>query len=134
MNLDPGQIIDTIEFPKTTYYFRQDGIVIIRIKPDVHLEVEDSKAEQEMLYREKAHLMPMKVMIIPGEGASVSKEARDYSNAPENTKMIKAEAIVVNALAHKIMANFITKFYKIPMPVKVFNNEKKALDWLINFK
>ena len=48
--------------------------------------------------------------------------------------MIKAEAIVVNSLAHKIMANFITKFYKTPMPIKIFNDEESALQWLINFE
>ena len=128
------RVTETVEFEKSVYHFREDDIVIIRIKDNVHMELEDSRAEREMLYREKAHLLPMKVMIVPGEHASVSKEVRDYSNAPENTKMIKAEAIVVQALAHKIMANFITKFYKTPMPVKIFNNEEKALEWLINFE
>lgn len=127
-------IIDIVEFSKTTYYFREDGIIIIRIKDEVHLELEDSKKEQQMLYENKANYIPMKVMIVPGKNASVSKEVRDYSNAPENAKMIKAEAIVVETLAHKIMANFVKNFYKTPMPIKIFNDEESALKWLISYQ
>lgn len=128
------EIVDVKVLPKSTYYFRKDGLVIIRIKPNVHLEMEDALEEHRFLYAEKAEYLPMRVMIVPGDGATVSKEVRDYSNHPNNTKMIRAEAIVVNSLAHKIMANFITKFYKIPMPIKIFNDEAKAIDWLLNYQ
>lgn len=126
-------IVDTATFEKSTWQFRSDGIVVVTIKKNVHIELQDSMAEERYLRREMARYLPMKLMIIPGEGASVSKEVRDYSNRPEAKSMIKAEAIVVNSLAHKIMANFITKFYKTPMPIKVFNDQDSALDWLINF-
>ena len=132
MTIEKAQIVDVKEFTKTSYYFRNDGLVVIRIRPNVHLELEDSIAEQRYMHEHKAEYLPMRVMIVPGDGASVSKEVRDYSNHPDNTKMIRAEAIVVNSLAHKIMANFIKNFYKTPMPLKIFNNEEKAIDWLLN--
>lgn len=128
-----GQIVDIKEFTKTTYYFRNDGLVIIRIQPNVELLLEDAIQEQNYLVGEKAIYLPMKVMVVPGEGTTASKEVRDYSNHPDNTKMIKAEAIVVHSVAHKIMANFIKKFYKTPMPIKIFNDEGKAINWLLNF-
>lgn len=128
-----ANIIDIVEFKKTTYYFRADGIVIIKIKDNVHLELEDSKEEQQMLYSEKEDYIPLRVIINPGKHASVSKEVRDYSNHPDNAKMILAEAIVVQSMAHKIMANFIKNFYKTPMQIKIFNDEESAVNWLSSF-
>ena len=127
-------IVDVKEFDKTTYYFRRDKIIIIRVHPNVLIELEDSKKEQAFLHEEKADHLPMKIMIVGAEGSSVSKEVRDYSNHPDNTSMIKAEALVTTSLGQKIMANFIMNFYKTPMPIKVFSNEEQAINWLIDYK
>jgi hypothetical protein len=40
-------------------------------------------------------------------------------------------AILVNSLAYRILANFFIRFDKPPVPTKMFNSRKEAIDWLI---
>lgn len=122
-------VVETIEFEKSIYEFCDDGLVIITVKDGVHMELEDSKKEHQMLLK-KPEYLPLRVLIKSGINSSVSKEVRDYSNSEEAYKIIRAEALVVNSLAQKIMADFISKFYKIPMNLKIFNDEEKAIRWL----
>ncbi|UKN03129.1 hypothetical protein K6119_06330 [Paracrocinitomix mangrovi] len=131
MFIDSLQSLDTIEFKNTNFYFREDNIVIIRIKDNSHIELADTIKERQYLLREKSHLLPIKVMIISGSKVKISKEAKDYANSPESTCMIKAEALVVRTFAEKMAANFISKIYNVPMPIKAFTAETDALKWLM---
>lgn len=122
-------IEDIVEFKKSTYFFRNDGVVEIRIKSGVELELNDALVEFRMLMDRRKYL-PLKAMIVPGENSSVTKEVRDFANSTEAKSVICAQAIVVEELAHKITANFIQKFYKTPVKINVFNSRSVALDWL----
>ncbi len=75
----------------------------------------------------------MVLLVFPGTDTSATKEVRDLANSPEAAKYTKAQAIVVDNLAHRIMANFIMKFYKAGIIVRVFSERKKAEDWLQQF-
>lgn len=58
-------------------------------------------------------------------------EVRDWAAAPNgNTKTI-ADALVINNLAHKILANFYVKFNKPVKPTKIFESREKAIKWLL---
>lgn len=41
-----------------------------------------------------------------------------------------ADALVVNSLAEKLIANFYIKFNRPSVPTRMFTNEKDALSWL----
>jgi hypothetical protein len=124
-----GKIVETIEFDKSIYQFRDDGIVLISIKDGVHVELEDSLAEYDVLIEKKEYL-PLRVLIRSGDDTTVSKEVRDYANSAEARSLMNAQALVVNTLAQKIMANFILNFYKVPVKIKLFTNELDAINWL----
>ena len=127
-----ANILERIEFKKSVYEFREDGIIHIRIKDGIHMELEDSLEEYRFL-KTKKEFIPMLFLINPGEDTSVSKEVRDFANSTTAAKITKAQAIVVNSLAHKIMANFIMRFYKTGITIRVFSNEEKAVKWLRQF-
>lgn len=129
MPTDTVKIIETVEFEKTIYEFRNDGILFITVKDNVHLEFEDSKAEHDMLLT-KPEYLPLKVLIRAGKNASTSKEVRDYANSAEARAIMNAQALVVESLAHKILANFIKRFYKVPVNLQIFNNDESAIEWL----
>ena len=99
MPTDTVKIIETVEFEKTIYEFRNDGILFITVKDNVHLEFEDSKAEHDMLLT-KPEYLPLKVLIRAGKNASTSKEVRDYANSAEARAIMNAQALVVESLAH----------------------------------
>jgi hypothetical protein len=122
-------VLEVVEFEKSVYEFCDNGIVMVSIKDNVHMELEDSVKEYDMLMT-KTDYIPLKVMIKGGTGSSTSKEVRDYANSYEARKIMKAQALVVKSLAQKIMADFISKFYKIPVNLKIFSDEEKAIEWL----
>ncbi|UKN03130.1 hypothetical protein K6119_06335 [Paracrocinitomix mangrovi] len=120
---------EVVELNKSIYEFKQGGIVKINIKEDAHVEIEDAMEEFRLLLS-KPEYLPAKALIVPGDNASVSKETRDFANSPQGKSVIKCQAIVVHSLPHKIMANFIRRFYKTPVKIKIFDNEKNAVEWL----
>ncbi|MBD3638902.1 MAG: STAS/SEC14 domain-containing protein [Crocinitomicaceae bacterium] len=126
---DVIEVVERVDFKKSTYEFQSDGIVVITIKDDVHLEIEDALEEFRVLLQKQSY-HPVKALIIPGENASVSKEVRDFANSAEGKSIMKCQAIVVESLAHRIMANFMKRFYKTPVTIKIFNDKYEALDWL----
>lgn len=128
------QNVESKEFEKTIYHFRLDGIVEVEIKDNAYIELADALKQEEYLKSEKSSYLPLKLLIVAGEGASVSKEVRDFANQPEATSIILAEAIVVKSYPQKIMANFIKNFYKTPMPIKTFSDKESAVSWLLNFE
>jgi hypothetical protein len=42
-----------------------------------------------------------------------------------------ANAVIIKGIGSKILANFILKFVKIPVPMKIFTNTDKAEKWLL---
>ncbi|NUM49527.1 MAG: hypothetical protein HUU48_00305 [Flavobacteriales bacterium] len=64
---------------------------------------------------------------------SIDKKAKEMI-ATYNMK--KAEAIIINSLAHRIIGNFYLKLSKRMnknFPVKLFLNEKEAIQWLLTY-
>lgn len=58
-------------------------------------------------------------------------EVRDWAAAPDGNKQTVADALVINSLGHKILANFYIKFNKPVKPTKLFNKQSKAVSWLL---
>ena len=118
------------EFRTSHWDFYDHGIIMIRLKPDASIELEDAVTEYNYI-KERHEYLPMKLIIIPGDGSTASKEVRDYSNSPERRSIVNAQAYVVKSLAHKLIVNFMKTFYKTPMKFKVFSEESEAIDWLM---
>ena len=60
---------------------------------------------------------------------TITKEARDYVSIHGKNYFI-ASALVSDSLAARIMVNFFNKFYKNPVPFKMFGDFDSALKWL----
>ncbi len=65
--------------------------------------------------------------------AAMSKEARELV-AKKGKDFFIASAVVTDNLAVRLIANFISKFYKLDFPFKIFDSEEKALEWLLKFR
>jgi len=64
----------------------------------------------------------------------INKEAREYLASEEGSKGIEAVAVLTNSIYKLTLMNFFMKVLPPKMPVKLFSNEKKALQWLNKFK
>ncbi len=76
---------------------------------------------------------PCYLVVFPGEGSISSHEARKYA-ASKKGKNIIAEAIVMNNLAIRLLANFYMRINRPEQKIKLFSNEKAALEWINSIK
>lgn len=133
MLLHKPKIKETIEFPKSIYSFTEEGIVIVSIKDNAHMELVDTLIEYRAM-QEKVEYLPARILVKPGQNTSISKEVREFVNKPSSKALVLCQAILVDNLAHKIIANFMMKLYKQPGAFKVFSNEEEAINWLREFE
>ena len=63
--------------------------------------------------------------------ASVDHNSRKYMAEHEVNKHNMAQAMVVNNMPIRIIANFYLKFYKHAYPMKIFTDISKAREWLL---
>jgi hypothetical protein len=63
--------------------------------------------------------------------SNISPEAREYvakhKRAPE---LGLRSALLVNSIGIKLIANFFVRFNKPNIPTRLFNDERKAIEWL----
>lgn len=73
------------------------------------------------------------VYIDAGEFVSIDDNVRGFSASKVGNIYTLADAIAVENIAQKLMANFYLKNDHPNVPTKVFNNKHEALDWLRQF-
>lgn len=124
--------IDYIE-TETTILELREGYLYIAFKKDAEVELEHVIANKEA--REK--IQQGKKILVLGDIRKVwhiSKAAQDYLASKEVTNLNIAMAILTSSLMTALLANFFIKFKKPATPTKMFNNEEKAIKWLLSFK
>ncbi|MBL4592320.1 MAG: STAS/SEC14 domain-containing protein [Flavobacteriales bacterium] len=122
----------SIELPKAFLHLKDEGFVLLTFKDNVVIEVEDAKEIDKTVIDELIYNQPFVVLIDARDiTSSLTHEARDFfTNDELILKIRKAQAIVVNNLHTKLIANFYMKFHKPINPVKVFSDYDKAENWL----
>lgn len=109
-----------------------DGIIRVDGNPDVHIEQKDMD-ENYAAFKTLVKGKDAPFLVIFGENASISREAREKFADWERSKIKRAEALVTPQLHHKLIARHHISSDKPEHPTKVFNNEAKALKWLKQF-
>lgn len=65
-----------------------------------------------------------------GSFSEVDPKVREWMASPPIRSYTKADAIVINSLPLKMLADFYLKFDKPVNPTRIFNSIDKALDWI----
>jgi len=65
---------------------------------------------------------------------SIEKEARDYFATEEATEGVLAGAVMINSIVQATLMNFFLRVSQPNIPTKIFTDEKKAIDWLKQYK
>ena len=113
------------------YFELKDGIVFGTYKGKITLEA------AKMVVRTRLELTEGKSCPVFGQGINVSvidKDAREYFASDEALKGIKAGAFYVDSVFQSFLLNFAFKISKPNVPTKIFNDKKKALKWLGQYK
>ena len=111
---------------------KQGDIVYIHTFEDAEIEIpEIDELNKNLLALVEDR--PCYLIVFPGEGSISSHEARKYA-ATKKGKNIIAEAIVMNNLAIRLLANFYMKINRPEQKIKLFSNEASALAWIDSIK
>lgn len=65
---------------------------------------------------------------------SMDPDARAYYSGSQVGTLLTACAAITSSRIGRVISNFFIGFNKPPTPVKFFNNEEEAVEWLKQFK
>lgn len=70
------------------------------------------------------------VLVDFSEVVSVTREAKELVASKEFKRKAIAQALLINSLGQKIVANFYLRVNKPHLPTKAFTDRGKALEWI----
>ncbi|CAN5379099.1 hypothetical protein BH11BAC3_BH11BAC3_02060 [soil metagenome] len=119
---------EVFEFPTTTMWFDENGILCAIAKKLPLQTVEEAKKT----YSEFSKITGGKKICLLSDSTNSSpanKEMRDYASRtlPE---FAKAVAIISRSAVGRMAANLFFSLKKQPFPVKMFTDETEAKEWL----
>jgi hypothetical protein len=106
----------------------KNDVVFVKMNENAIIDVEEVDEKHQSLNELVDH-QPYCMLVIPASGNSASAEARKYAARLKNKKVI-AEAIVVDNLAHRLLANFYIKVNRPRQKVRVFSSVPAGLAWI----
>jgi hypothetical protein len=111
-----------------------DRLVYILVDEGASIELEDAHVDKGLA--EQVHGGVEHVLLIDMRGVkAISKEARSYYAKPieESRVLTKAVAIVVRTPISRVIGNFFLGSNRPVIPVRLFNSQEAAMDWLRPF-
>lgn len=123
---------DVIKEGKVRGYFDDENkILIVFVVPQAELTIEDARVCTAWMKR-LAGNVPRPMLGDFGNMKSQTKECRDYfTKDPNHLQAYSAIAILVNSPLTRMLANFFIGINKPPKPTRLFDDRKKAIEWLV---
>lgn len=108
---------------------KRDGIIWLILKEDAELDVKEIK-EFTSICEKLAGQKPYFLISDARVNLSITLEGRKAAASKEISPLLLANAVLVNNVAVRIVANFFTAVNKPHFKYKVFNEEQQAINWL----
>lgn len=125
--------VDVLDFKKTKVFLREDGIVHVKLKPEQEITLDDFE-EIVKAVTELGMAQAQLILFQAGYNSSVTPEVRKFAAHPNANFLSRGDAIVVQSLAQRLMANFYIKFNRPSRPTKIFDDVEEATRWLYKVK
>lgn len=115
------------------YFDLNDDVLTVRIKEDteVTLELMKEMLDSAVEFTEKK---PYYAIVDLSKNISDTPESRNYYATSPHRQYRKADALIVNSLAVRMLANFFLKFNKPSVPTQIFSKEADAIHWIHQLK
>lgn len=107
-------------------------VIEIKFEKGFEGELEDAKVIVQRISQFCLNNEPVFLLAVYAEDNFFSKEARQYIASKEVNAIVKAEALVINSMALRIMGNFYLKVNKPHRESKLFKHRAEALSWLMH--
>ncbi len=126
--MEPPQNTEVFEFPTSTMWFDENGILCSIAKKAPQQTVEEVKKTIDEF---KTITGGKKVCLLSDstDSSPIKKELRDYI-ANIMPEIVIAIAIISRSAVGKMVANLFFSIKKQPYPVKMFTDETEAKEWL----
>jgi hypothetical protein len=127
-------IIQNMEFTLGSIHKDDDGIVWMKFKKDTQFE-KDHIDELFALWEKvtQGEKCPF-IIDLRTSYASIPADFLQLMSLDSRAgKWKKAEAILIDSLSLRLMANFYKKLDSNPIPIEVFTNEEEAIKWVCQF-
>lgn len=124
-----------LELEKAQLYLIERGFTSIVFKNNIHFELKDAIELDNYTY-DWVNGKPFIALVDARDiQSNISHRAREYfAKNKKITQIRKGQAIVVNSLHIKILANFYMNFHKPSDPIKIFTDYKKAYKWALEIR
>lgn len=123
--------MNEIELNSANISLDRDRVLLIKFKSGADVDIEETKKimnlSAEMVDKKRFYVLVDARDIF----VSVDHKSRKYMAEHEVNKYNIAQAMVVNNMPVRMIANFYLRFYKHAYPMKVFKNINKARAWLM---
>ena len=120
-----------IETAIATNWINEDGWLCSVSKP-CELSLENLVNHYDTLAKNLPNL-PVKFLVVPNFTQAVSPESRRYLS-DIMPKFAQASAYITSSDMMKIGLNLFFKITHTDVPMRVFTDEEKAIEWLKDFK
>jgi hypothetical protein len=130
--MEPPKNAKVIDWETSTMWFDEDGVLYSiskKVPPQTIEQVKQSLEDFKKIIGDKKICM---IIDVTNTGES-TKETRDFA-AMEFPKFVKAIAMISKSPLGKMLANLFFKVKKQPYPVKMFNDEKEAKKWIMQYQ
>lgn len=126
--------MEEIILKTATLYVDESGILWVRYQKDVDMKPEDAKRHIEAVVQLcGGKKRPFLIDTRDARGTYSLEAMRKLAKDPEIVRIRKAQAIIIDSLPNRLLANFYVKFHKPANPIKIFEKENEALQWLKQF-
>ena len=121
-----------VEVRTQTLWLEDDGIVRVKMKPNVQFSLQDAQATIRAISsvcggKRCPALVDMRGLV------SMDREARRYFAGEETAKVESAAALLIESPLSKAIGNFFMGLNKPIVPTRLFTSEAEALAWLKGF-
>ncbi|MBK9259276.1 MAG: STAS/SEC14 domain-containing protein [Polyangiaceae bacterium] len=107
------------------------GIIVADFDPRAELTLEHARASTESM-RRLTNNVARPLLVDFTNMKSQTKECRDYfAKDPNHIATYTAAALLVNSPLTRVIANFFIGINKAAKPTRLFDDRKKAIEWLL---
>jgi hypothetical protein len=125
--------LNSIETSTAKITLVEEDILRLEFRPNCFVDLAEFE-ENLAAYKKLIGDRKVYVLTIAPEGSNISAEGRNKFASKERSSFKLAEGFVISSLAHKIMANFISRMQRPAHPLRFFSKEEDALKWLRKIK
>jgi len=111
----------------------EEDVLEVHTTPDYDTQIDDV-TEINRVTKKFVGEKPHYIVVFVGHGSSASKEVREFAARETFRKNIVGEAIIIDNLATRILANMYMKFARPKQKIKVVDSKKEAMKWINELK